>query len=168
MKKLIQAVIASCASLSLCALFLAGVSKATTIEGYTPSGNFQTVGVTDDGRLEIDISSNAFFHVIVDSGDHLIVTASTSTTVIAATVVVPANVATIIYPADPLRRQGFFCNDDLNGLTMHFGTSGVSNTTQKFLPPGCVSPDVPESFTGVIYGISTATISTSYWYTRVP
>ncbi len=106
-------------------------AHATTIEGYTPAGEFQTVFVTADGRLEIDISSNALFHVIVDSGSHLVVTASASNGVVVASVTVYAGVPTIIYPADANRKQGFFCNDDLNGLTLRFGGPSISSTKRR-------------------------------------
>ncbi len=183
------------ALLSTAAVLMLGVAghfaRANTIEGYTTAGNFQTVFVTPDGRLEVSIGSTTPQHVTIDGGTvtfvatigsvmgpisvvtstggpGLTVTASTTSTQVSGTVTLLANTAAIIYPADVNRRQGFFCNDDLTGLVMHFGDASVTNSTEKFLPAGCVSPDVPGTYTGVIYGISTAAISTSYWYTKTP
>lgn len=56
----------------LAALLLGAVlaipAKATTIEGFTPSGNFQTVGVSDLGALFVTIVSTTPQHVVTDTG----------------------------------------------------------------------------------------------------
>lgn len=49
---------------------LAVPAKATTIEGFTPSGNFQTVGVSDLGALYVNIVSTTPQHVITDTGSY--------------------------------------------------------------------------------------------------
>lgn len=61
MKKIFSGVLMT---LSLCA----GVALATTIEGYTPTGTFQSVFVSDDGRLFVETSSGVAQAVTVVGG----------------------------------------------------------------------------------------------------
>ncbi len=150
---------------TLALLTFAAFVKATTIEGFTPAGQYQTVGVTPQGQLDVSVGSGVV-HVIIDSGANHFVTASSATLVFTGSGTLTANLITLVYPADALRAQGTVCNDDTTGLVWYVGSITASSTTWKLFPPGCLSPDGPESFVGALYASSTATVQTSYWYTR--
>jgi hypothetical protein len=151
---------------------------ATTIEGFTPEGNFQTVGVSDAGALFVDILSTTPQHVITDIGSQVYVssvggtvavtgvlgtTASTSTLSISAQVAVPGG-DTIVYPADTTRKQGSLCNTS-PAATLFIGPTGVTTTTGIPLPAGsCLSPDVPSSFIGALHAASTGAATAAYIY----
>ncbi|MDE1822337.1 MAG: hypothetical protein KGI98_15980 [Euryarchaeota archaeon] len=173
------------AALCLFAAFTARPARAVEIEGVDPSGVLRTVGVTSTGRFQVDTSTGLSQHVVVDSGtisvqnvpgSPLIVTTTGGGaggfTVTASTVGVTltgqtsvTNVAAVIYPADTARVQGVVCNDDPNGLYMWIGGAGVTSATGKLVMAGsCFSPDVPSSFIGALYGVSTAPVSSSYIY----
>lgn len=58
--------------------------------------------------------------------------------------------------ADPLRKQSVICNNDPS-VTAYLGPAGVTTGSGMALGAGgCMSPDVPASFTGQINAISTA------------
>ncbi len=156
------------AALLKAGLLICPAAWGTTIEGFTDAGDFQTVGVTADGRFKIDISSQARIHVVVDSGSQLFVTASSATTQVTGVTTLTAGTTAEIYPADAQRTQGIVCNDDLTGLQVFYGAPNTSTTTYKLMVPGCLGPDGPQSFTGRIVGVSTATVRTSYWYAKRP
>ncbi len=176
--------------IGVASLFHARPAGAVTIEGYTPSGNFQTVYVGDDGRLFVSIDSTTPQHVIVDGGTitvknilsepvqvtglsggpvsvtgNFTATASTATTSVSGQTNV-GNVAAIVYPADNLRKQGVLCNNDLSGLTLWVGPGSVTTGNGLVLFSGaCMSPDVPSSFIGSVYAVSSGpTVATSYIY----
>ena len=190
------------------ALLGARPAHANTIEGFTPSGNFQTVGVTEQGALDVSISSGVPFHVVVDSGNinafqagpwniniagvvpsggslpvevantaftisvptitvnigTVTTSAPISTFTIYGVVSLASVTPTIIYPADPARKEGTICNISTSTIWIG-GDTTVSNTTAPPLPPGaCYSPDNPSSYTGVIYGYSNNPSAASYIY----
>lgn len=94
------------------------------------------------------------------------VSASTVATPVTAQVNHTA-VAGVKLPSDPQRKQSIICNNDPS-LTVWLGAAGVNTTTGIPLAAGgCMSPDVPASFIGDLYGISTMTALTgtiSYIY----
>lgn len=162
------------------ALFLAPACHANTIEGFTPSGKFKTVGVSEAGRFFVDTATGIAQHVIVDTGTvtatqaagqvynvatsvgvAVTVVPSTSTVVVSAAGVATA-VPSIVYPADANRTQGVLCNTDPSGNILV--GNGVSQS-QVLFPGSCLSPDVPSAFTGSITGVSTsASVTWSYIY----
>jgi len=94
------------------------------------------------------------------------VAASTVGTVVTAQVNHTA-LASIKLPSDAARKQSVICNNDPS-LTVWLGAAGVATNTGIPLVAGaCMSPDVPSSFIGDLYGISTMTALTgtiSYIY----
>lgn len=150
------------------ALTFAGVyrvANATTIEGYTPQGEFQTVGVSSTGRLLIDLSTSAIIHVVVDTGT-IVVSAAVSTQPFTAQGTLGV-AAAVFYPADSMRKQGFFCNTSTSE-NMWVGGPGVTILTGNLVFPGaCATPDVPTVYIGALSAVSTTTTGTwSYFYTR--
>lgn len=159
------------------------LANATTIEGFTPSGNFQTVGVSDAGALFVNILSTTPQHVITDTGSYItgivnpvqvygvagapvavtFSTNSASFTVNAASATTPAVLRTnhatsqfALLSTNAARKQSIICNTD-TGIILYYGPTGVTTATGAFLPPlACLSPDVPASFTGALFGISSA------------
>jgi len=64
-----------------------------------------------------------------------------------------------ILAADVTRKQSIVCNGD-ESLTVWLGPAGVTIGTGIALGAGgCMTPDVPASFTGALFGISSATTS---------
>jgi hypothetical protein len=180
-------------SLSLVAgLFLfARLVNATTIEGYTPSGNFQTVFVSDSGRLFVSIDSTTPQHVTVDGGTltHITdpvqvtgpggvpinvtipggvtanVVASTATTSTSAQFNVGMG-GSVCYPAIATRKQGVLCNSS-DTANIYIGPLGVTVLSGALLGPGsCYSPDVPAAYVGSLSCISTAAASGFYIYSE--
>ncbi len=156
---------------------LALVAKATTVEGYTPAGNFQTVFVSATGRLYVEQSSGVLTHVVVDSGTidvgntvavtgpasapvavsgNLTATVSASTGATITTGQFNLNpVAIQVFAASTVRQQSLLCNNDAV-MNAFVGPSGVSVNNGLQLPPGtCFSPDVPSSFQGALFVVST-------------
>jgi hypothetical protein len=73
--------------------------------------------------------------------------------------------STLIYPADPLRKQGCVCNNGTDSQNLWVGPSGVTTASGVKLTVGsCLCPDTPSSYTGSLYGASTTTVQTSYIY----
>jgi hypothetical protein len=168
-------------------------AAAVTIEGQTPSGGVQQVGVSDTGALFVDILSTTPTHVTVDggtitvkniidqpiqviggSGPPVTVTgtftaaASTATVMVTGQVLVTSGGCSTIYPADLAKKQGCFCNDDPNGLNLWFGPASVTTPSNgKLLPAGsCACPDSPASYISDVCGASTTTVATSYFYVK--
>lgn len=171
------------------ALGFAGVlaprARAVTIEGYTPSGHFGTVGISEAGSLYVDILSTTPQHVVTDPGSvttivstvpvsivspnplpvtatfsgNIQVGASTATTITTGHFTCTSTAAQII-AANSSARQSLVCNSDLT-VTVFVGPSGVTATSGIALLPGtCLSPDVPSSFQGALSCI-TASASTA-------
>lgn len=158
-------------------------AHANTIEGYTPSGTFATVGLDAQKNFKVAISSLTALHVIIDSGtvsisggnivahqqagESYVVTASSVQTTVSAQVTINTLSGQFL-PADAARKQGVLCNnEDIFGNTtiMYIGPPGVSTADGLPLQAGsCYSPDVPESFTGELDAVSTATAHGSYVY----
>ncbi len=180
-------------ALAVLSAFHARPAGAVIIEGYTPSGNFQTVFVSDTGRLFVEIDSSTPQHVIVDGGTITVknilsepvqvegiggapvavsgsftATASTSTTMVTGQHNATGS-ASSIYPNDNARKQGCLCNgDSVNPIWTGF-TVAVSSLTGFRLPAGaCECPDVPSSYIGAIFGVTdgTSTVSTSFFYVK--
>lgn len=174
----------------LAAVFLMALALragAVVIEGTTPSGKFKAVGLTEDGRFKVETSTGVAQHVIVDSGTITAFQGGTwavTTAAGSAGITVTASTSTaqqfnqgmtgvgpsIIYPADPQRRQGVICNStppSVGDIIIYFGDAGVGTGTGGILTPGsCFSPDVPSSFVGAIHGVSTTTANYWYWYSK--
>lgn len=173
---------------AVAALMLAGRAQATTIEGYTPQGNFQTVYVSDTGRLFVDIDSSTPQHVIVDAGTmtHItdpvqvfgvsggpvavsgpsgspiqvsgtfVASASTSSTVSSSQIGITATPFAIL-AIDVTRKQSILCNQDPTLTVWIGGATVAANNGIALGAGGCMSPDVPTSFTGALFGISSTT-----------
>lgn len=141
--------------------------QATTIEGFTPAGQFQTVGVTADGRLQVT-NSSITAHIVVDAGQGggtaVIVQNSSVTTPTAATFSVNSTPA-VCYPAVSNRSQGIICNVDPSVTIFIGGPSATTSANHMTLTPGsCLSPDVPAPFTGALTCVSTAAALGNYLY----
>jgi hypothetical protein len=183
--------------LTACVMALGVVSQfahATTIEGFTPEGNFQTVGVNDQGALYVTLVSTTPQHVVTDTGSFITtiqnpvqvtgvgggsvavfgaftLTGSTITatqpltTVPTAAQVVVNGTPAIVYPADAARVNGNFCNLS-STVTIWLGGSGVApGTGAPLFPLACGSADVPGSFTGNLYGVTTGvSVTSAYIY----
>jgi hypothetical protein len=157
-----------------------GTAQAVVIEGVTPSGKFKSVFVTEAGRLPIEVSTGSVSHVIVDSGTitsyqggtwnvgtavgvSVTVNASTSATTVNSQVSVTA-IQSTCYPADPLRKQGVFCNAS-DSINIYIGAVGVTPLSGAILGPGsCYSPDVPTAYIGSLTCVSTAPVTGFYIY----
>jgi len=171
---------------SFLVLVMAGLSclkeaNAVIIEGVTPSGKFKSVFVTEAGRLPVETTTGTAQHVIVDSGTitafqgtkpwavstavGVAVTVKSSTSsVVATSQFAVTGVASNCYPTDALRSQGVVCNADAN-INIYIGDGGVGVGSGAILQPGsCLSPDVPSSFIGSLFCISTAPVSGFYIY----
>lgn len=160
------------------------VCPAVVIEGYTPSGNFKSVGVTENGELAVQNDTATAQHIIVDTGTATVAqgpagvspwlvrtVGGIAVTVQASTAAhvqqnqfATSTLATVIFPADANRVQGVICNTD-PGATIWLGDSSVSQINGLPLLAGnCFSPDVPASFQGDLYGVSSATSHGAYIY----
>ena len=166
---------------------------AVIIEGVTPSGKFKSVYVTEAGRLPVETTTGAAQHVIVDSGTvsafqgggwtvdakqsgtwnlsltntgstGLVVTASTVATVASGQFNFIFGVPQQVLTSNAARTQSVFCNTG-TGATLWVGGSGVSTSNGMPIVPGsCFSPDVPASFIGTLWAISTAPASGAVIY----
>lgn len=169
-------------------IFPAQLTHAETIEGYTPSGQFRTVGLDSQGRFQVATDSGVAQHVIVDGGT-LTVRNTPGTTmnvtgpgggpisVAGGFTVAPSTAATmvtgcatmtgtavLVYPADSARKQGFVYNTD-SAITVNYAfTGGVSNTDPPLAPGGSIQPDTPSSYIGEIWFIGTAGARVCYAY----
>jgi hypothetical protein len=173
------------------------LAPATVIEGYTPSGNFKSVGVTEDGQLQVQNSTSVAVHVTVDTGAititlptgpggspiPLVVTtpAGQQVEVKASTVATVTNAcgssnasASLAYPSDINRTQGVLCNEDtfnyiwLGGSGVTVGPPADVGNGLALPPGGCLSPDMPASFVGQLFVISTDTAKYCYIYFGKP
>lgn len=137
---------------ALAALSLAlNPAYATTIEGYTPTGRFQTVGVTDTGYLQVAMIQAIVGANVLKSGQKTV----TGTPV-------------QIYPVDQARLQSVIVNTD-SFFTVWLGTAGVSKTTGLQLLAGqSFSPDTPNSYTGALYAVSSGAVVTVSFLTVDP
>ncbi len=182
-KKILQILLAAAA------LAAASSARATTIEGYTPSGNFQTVGVSDLGAMFVDILSTTPQHVTTDPGSVVGITSVTATvpikgvagaepvpisgtvsvistvTVVASSATVPASAvfslngatAVQILSADAARMQSIIRNTDPS-MTAWIGPAGVTRSNGMPLLAGeTMTPDVPASFRGALFAVSSTT-----------
>lgn len=144
--------------LILAAALAAKIVQATTIEGYTQAGVFQTVGVSNDGRLNIDLSTDALVHVIVDAGVIISSAAKARTPFTAQGTLTTAAVE--IYPADNMRKQGIICNTS-GSENIWLGDPSVTVANGNLVEAGiCMSPDVPAAYVGALSAISTTTTAT--------
>lgn len=154
-------------------IFAAISARATTIEGYTSQGQFQTVLVTNPGRLQVDTSTGIPQHVISDSGSvssvtvlntplpvsgNITVTASTAATITTGQIT-PTTLGVVVFAANSSRLQSNVCNDDPSA-NVWIGAAGVTTTSGfKLIPGRCTGPDVPASFQGALTAITTGTAS---------
>lgn len=168
-------------ALGLAFIFALKPAHAVIIEGFTPSGDFRTVAVSDDGRLLVATSTGVaqavFFTstqpvlaqqfgiwtvalssaITVEVGTEVTVTASTAATGTQAQTDC-TNVASAIMPAASTRKQGILCNQDASA-NCWLGNSGVTTSNGLLLGPGaCFSPDGPSSYVGSIFGISSGPV----------
>lgn len=156
-------------------------TQATVIEGFTSSGQFVTVGVSDTGRLLIDISSiGVAAAVVFPSSQPVTAFQGTSPWIITSTAplqmspvgsfsVMPttssisgtAQVAVTsagqtLCAASATRMGCFFCNQSPS-INVYWGTTGVTTGTGLLLEPGsCASPDSPTITKSAVVAISTA------------
>lgn len=153
-------------------------SRAVTIEGITPSGVFKTVQLQENGRFNIQATTDTLIHVYVDTGVVTVrqeggvswsVTLSTTGTPLPSSGTV-ANTGSVIMTADAKRRQTIICND--SDLTSTNGTiyvtacpaisSGPASVGFPLRQGFCYAPDGPASFQGALCGFSTTTYTIPY------
>jgi len=180
---------------SIAILLLGGAIRAgaVMIEGVTPTGELQTVGLDSSGRFQVATASGNVQHVIVDGGTvtvktdpldslnvnitggsvsvvsttpiNVVFSTSASSCVSLVTNGGTLNGTSVIYPADPARKQGIICNTSnysLGALEIRIGDS----SGPILLPYGCFSPDGPGSFIGSLVGVSTTAVSYGYTYCK--
>lgn len=122
----------------------------TVVNPVEVKGNLAAVAVPVTGPGGGPVPTSTTFSGTV------VVAASTSTSVTSAQVSIGI-VAFTILSADATRKQSVLCNNDPNGLTVWIGDSGVTTATGIGLGAGgCMSPDVPTSYIGTLFGISSA------------
>jgi hypothetical protein len=144
-------------------LVLGGKAQAIVIEGQTPQGTFQAVGLDTQGDFLVAVSSVIPYHVVVDSGSTTNITVSQSSST-SSGVKNMALTPFLIMPVRFNRNQVIVCNNDA-GINLWVGPASVALGAGFLMTPGsCLSPDVPTSFVGALYGISSATaLGTVSW-----
>ena len=128
-------------SISVVLWMLARPALAVIVEGYKPNGDFSTVGLDANSRLQVDAQTSVY---------------TSSNTFTAQTLVISSSTAVEVYPATPGRAQGCLFNASLNtsGATVYIGSSGVTAATgMEFDAGGTYCPDNPTSFQGSIYAV---------------
>lgn len=148
MKKIIQGFLC----LIIACFFAVKFSQAVVIEGTTPSGKFKTVGLTEQGYLQVAVAT----------------TQTLSTDTVTGCFSLNASSITLVYPPDGNRKDGIVCNSTSGSSPLiSFGNSSVSTGTAKGFPVGsCYSPDNPGSYVGALYGISLSSAQACFIYHR--
>lgn len=162
--------------------FAAGpVVEATVIEGFTPSGQFVTVGVSETGRLLIDISSIGVAAAVVFPSSQPVtafqgstpwvvtstgipvtmsgslVVSPTTSTINATTQVSVTSAGQTLCSASATRLGCMFCNQSPS-INVYWGTTGVTTGSGLLLEPGsCASPDTPTITKSAVVAITTTT-----------
>lgn len=168
-------------AVSLAFIFALKPAHAVIIEGFTQSGDFRTVQVSDDGRLLVATSTGVAQAVFFTStqpvnaiqqgtwtvglSSGITIAVGTEVTVVASTAatgtqaqVSCTNVAAVILPAAATRKQAILCNQD-GSSNCWVGNSGVTAGNGLLMGPGsCFSPDGPSSYVGSIFGISSGPV----------
>lgn len=123
------------------------ITNTVTVKGSSPNG---LVIQGDPGGIPVPVTGAL-------SGT-ISVTASTAAAITSSQPNIVTTPFTIL-GVDPNRKQSIVCNND-PALTVWLGNASVATTTGIPLGAGgCMSPDVPASFTGALFGISSATTS---------
>lgn len=171
--------------LLLAGLLLSSRARAVTIEGQTPSGGVQQVGVTDEGQLQVNLNNVTLtvssFNI---AGQPISVYVTSGTVTVATgtiTAVPPVTTSTSegngsnaggsgfeVLPPSSSRLNSCITNECGTplancGAYMRVGDASVSATVgYPILPGGSYCPDDPGSFQGELYGASTAPVQWSW------
>jgi hypothetical protein len=177
-------------------LISAVISRAVVIEGFTPSGQFVSVQVSDNGELRVAGSTsiaqavfflssqpvNAFqasypWYVASGSvpvnvnvqgfGGGAFSVLASSCGVVANTPYSISTLQTKVLDTNVNRCSSLLCNWDAS-MNVWLGPLGVSASNGQMLGPGaCLSPDNPIRYSGIMYAVSTGAVSTPLIATEI-
>jgi hypothetical protein len=158
-------------------LTLAGVSigRAVIIEGFTDTGDFASVFVSDQGELKVRGSSSVAMAVFFLSSQPVnafqagpwTFTPSAATTLSHNCTSMAGGATTLLIPAGATNRGGLICNQDAS-LNAWIGDASVNAANAPTLFPGaCLTMDDGVLFTGALYAYTTAALDLCY-YLKTP